>query len=330
MDSKDKVSKLLVKHKVSVLCELGKEKGVMEHEREYYKHVRAYPAKVRGAHPDEYYTAHRWLDSHRKKLQERIAIDFGYMSKRESYPRGKEADLIIDISEAIKDIVGNDIDPILVATVLFKEGLDRFCSDYTNVDIYVKKAIEQLSYGRYNESTLKILEQALTINPHNSDANYYNGSVLLHLGRWKEAIKYFEKSIEYNPAHYLALNDLGFILTEYMEDTKKGFEYAKRALSMTWKGSPDEPAILDTVGWAYYQQEHNLEEAKRYLRESFNLTSSEQQFYITVCYHLMMVLKECNELQEVKELFRQISKLTPDNPVDRESYEKAKKLMQEV
>lgn len=325
------VLELLRKDRVSVLCNLGKEKGAVVHERRDYRHYEAQShIAIKQPYPYEYYTAYRWLESKRKQLQKKIAVDFGYLSKKEMYPRGKELDLILDISKVIEDVVGDDVDPVLVTTVLFKEGLDALCLDYTDVTHYVKDAIKKYREGEDTDTILEILDEALKIAPNNSDANYTYGSTLLITGRWKEAVPFFEKAIEHNPANYRALNDLAYVLTEFEGDPKRGFEYAKQSLSMVWRGSSEECPILDTVGWAYYQQETDLTKAKKYLTEALNLTHPESGHYIPVCYHLLVVLKDTGDLQGAKDFFAKILRSTPKDAVGKELYKRAKEIMQEI
>lgn len=253
-------------------------------------------------------------------------VVFGH-AKRESYPRGKEAELVTAISEAIGDVVGGNVAPVLVAAILFKEGLDGLWFGYRDLDDHVREMVDYFSSIGDDESALKILKRALEKNPESPEANYRCGSILDDLGRWTEAIEYFEKAIESNPTHHLALNALGFILIEYAVEPKKGFEYAKRALGMTWRGSWEEAGVLDTVGWAYYEQERDLVRAEKCLRRSVALTLPTEPYYITASYHLLAVLVEEGKVVEARGVFERILPVVPHNPIDKKCYREARRLM---
>jgi tetratricopeptide (TPR) repeat protein len=68
----------------------------------------------------------------------------------------------------------------------------------TNATLKLKQAVEYESMGKY-ESALMALDEALAIQPDNSDAWLIKGVLLGKQGRCSEAQKCYDKILEYNP-----------------------------------------------------------------------------------------------------------------------------------
>jgi tetratricopeptide (TPR) repeat protein len=67
-------------------------------------------------------------------------------------------------------------------------------------------------------------------------------------GHWGDAIGYYEKALQINPNSLAALNNLAFLLADTLKDPDRALQLAQRAKLL----APDDPAVNDTLGWAYY------------------------------------------------------------------------------
>ena len=95
------------------------------------------------------------------------------------------------------------------------------------------------------------------------------------LGNYREATTSFEAVIALAAAdpnvadHALALNNAAFLYAEYLDDPGKAAEFAQRAAAV----NPDDPSILDTLGWAQCKL-GRYEEAEDALRRSIAIRPS--------------------------------------------------------
>jgi len=72
--------------------------------------------------------------------------------------------------------------------------------------------------------------------------------------------------VEADPNNVQALNAYGYTLVDRTDRTKEGFGYIQRAYNM----KSDDPAILDSLGWAYYRL-GKYTEAIKYLRQALDI-----------------------------------------------------------
>ena len=70
-----------------------------------------------------------------------------------------------------------------------------------------------------------------------------------------EAIDYYEKALDLDSANTTALNGLGFILADTGTDPIRALRCCKKAVDL----KPQNPAYLDSLGWAYYKSGDILE-----------------------------------------------------------------------
>ncbi|MDR2899905.1 MAG: tetratricopeptide repeat protein [Treponema sp.] len=82
--------------------------------------------------------------------------------------------------------------------------------------------------------------------------------------QFDKALEYYQKALELDSHNSTALNGLGYILADRDIDPRKGLAYCKRAVDQR----PQNPAYLDSLGWAYYKN-GELIEARNWLRRAF-------------------------------------------------------------
>jgi tetratricopeptide (TPR) repeat protein len=79
-------------------------------------------------------------------------------------------------------------------------------------------------------------------------------------GRPDEAIRLYEKALELDPDNANALNGLGYVLACEGRDSARALTCCRKAVDK----KPENPAYLDSLGWAYYRLGF-IEEARTYL-----------------------------------------------------------------
>ena len=81
--------------------------------------------------------------------------------------------------------------------------------------------------------------------------------------QFKQAIDYYEKALDLDGNNATALNGLGYILVDTDIDPIKGLRCCKKAVDL----KPNNPAYLDSLGWAYFKNGELLE-ARTWLRRA--------------------------------------------------------------
>jgi tetratricopeptide (TPR) repeat protein len=90
--------------------------------------------------------------------------------------------------------------------------------------------------------------------------------------RYKEAVDYYEKALEIDGENTTALNCLGYILVDTNVDIHRGLRYCRKAVDQ----KPQNPAYLDSLGWAYYKS-GETQEARVWLRRALEAAPQEQE-----------------------------------------------------
>ncbi|MCL1835920.1 MAG: tetratricopeptide repeat protein [Treponema sp.] len=86
------------------------------------------------------------------------------------------------------------------------------------------------------------------------------------------AIEYYEKSLDLDRENPTALNSMGYILADTGLDPLRGLRFCRRALEQ----KPQNPAYIDSLGWAYYKC-GEMTEARSLLRRALELAPQERE-----------------------------------------------------
>lgn len=159
-------------------------------------------------------------------------------------------------------------------------------------------------HKRYSAAE-QVLNKALEMTPRNAQLLFTRG--LLHdtQGRLAEAERDLRKIIEDDPDNSAALNALGYILVDRTDRFDEASGYLLRAIRL----NPEDPAILDSVGWLYYRTD-NYPEALTYLRRAFAIYPDAE-----IAAHLGEVLWVIEEHDEAREIWKKGLKLSPDSEI---------------
>ena len=111
--------------------------------------------------------------------------------------------------------------------------------------------------------------------------------------------------LELEPDNAHALNALGYTLADRTDRYSEALVYIEKALAL----KPEDPAILDSMGWVHYRL-GNLEQAERYLRRAL-----EQVMDGEIAAHLGEVLWQQGRRDEAREVWQSAVEAGSDNPV---------------
>ena len=119
--------------------------------------------------------------------------------------------------------------------------------------------------GRH-PAAIEKFKRAIAIDP-SFRMPYINWAYSLSaLGQDHEAIAMLEQEIRRGSPDPFVYNNLGFILVDREIDVNRGVVFLETAIGLR----PDDPDILDSLGWGYYKL-GRLEEARALLRSSLEL-----------------------------------------------------------
>lgn len=124
---------------------------------------------------------------------------------------------------------------------------------------------EILNNAKRYKKAYDLYNQALDKMPDNLALLYARALTAEKLNKTDAALADLKKIIDADPQNVQALNAYGYTLVDQTKRIKEGFKYVQRAYNM----QSDDPAILDSMGWAYYRM-GNYPKAIKYLRKALN------------------------------------------------------------
>ncbi|MGD8421769.1 MAG: tetratricopeptide repeat protein, partial [Gammaproteobacteria bacterium] len=188
------------------------------------------------------------------------------------------------------------------------EHLDKMLkgsqSDSSLVRIYIAKG-ELLRSARRYQQAMDVYNTALDIVPGNSDLLYARALVAEKLGRIDQLEADIKTILKTEPDNAHALNALGFTLADQTDRYEEALGYLKRAIEIM----PDDPAIIDSLGWVYYRL-GNYEESIRLLRRALSRFDDAE-----ISAHLGEVLWANGDRMEAREVWQKALQKSPDDPV---------------
>lgn len=151
----------------------------------------------------------------------------------------------------------------------------------------------------------KVLSDALALTPTSSDLLYARAMLYDKQDQLPATERDLRAIIKNEPENAAALNALGYILADRTERFDEASELLLKAISL----SPNDAAILDSVGWLHYRT-GDYPEALIYLRRAFQLYPDAE-----IAAHLGEVLWVINERQEALDIWQQGLTLTPESDI---------------
>ena len=134
-----------------------------------------------------------------------------------------------------------------------------------NIRLHLILAQEAVTDERYGEAD-RVLNRALNADPGNPSVRYAKALLFQERGRLRRGAAALEALVEDFPDDAGFLNALGYLLTDEMSRHEDAAEYLRRALA----AEPDNPAIIDSMGWVLFNL-GEYEAALDYLERAFTL-----------------------------------------------------------
>lgn len=149
----------------------------------------------------------------------------------------------------------------------------------------------------------QLLQQNLEKLPNHPDLLYETGMAADMNGEHDVFEKLMRKLIQLKPDHAHAYNALGYSLLERKERIPEAMELVEKALQL----APDDPAIMDSMGWGHYRS-GNLDESIKMLRRAYSANPDPE-----IAAHLGEVLWQRGNKDEAKRIWQDSLKANQGN-----------------
>lgn len=149
----------------------------------------------------------------------------------------------------------------------------------------------------------KVLNEALTSLTNNSKLLYARAMLFIQRNQKADAERDLRSILQFEPNNIVALNSLGYMLT----DDSQRYREAEELLTKAHNLKPDDPVIIDSLGWLHYRQGKYVE-AIRELRQAY--TSYQEP---AVAAHLGEVLWVTGAQEEARQIWQEGIKQAPDD-----------------
>ena len=156
--------------------------------------------------------------------------------------------------------------------------------------------------GNYKES-FAILEAGVQRFARNADLLYDYALVAEKLGRFEVMESTLRALINTSPENAQAYNALGYSLA----DRNVRLEEARDLIAKAHQLAPEDPFIMDSLGWVYYRL-GNLDKAEEHLRRAYGLRND-----VEIAVHLAEVLWKKGEKNDAHKLLREARAKDPKN-----------------
>ena len=208
------------------------------------------------------------------------------------------------------------------ATLLYKQGQREQAlqllqpTDDASPQTRLNAEIEQaqlLSNGGEADQSLARIDDALARFPAHPDLLYQKSILLEKAGRTEAAITQLESLYRERPQDGAISNALGFLLADHNRELAR----ADRLITAALKSEPDNPAILDSMGWLDYRR-GNSREALPLLERAFRLAQDGD-----IGAHWGEVLWSLGEKSKAREAWSRALVADPDNALVRAAQQRA-------
>lgn len=179
------------------------------------------------------------------------------------------------------------------------------------VRLYLIESELLMQQNRFQQG-LALLTEALEAYPDHANLLYARSLFGEKLGDLALLEQDLRRILEQDPDNVHALNALGYSLANLSERTDEAQRLVRRAHEL----KPDDPAILDSLGWIEYKQ-GNLEQALTHLEQAYAALPDAE-----VAAHLGEVLWQLQRTDEALAVWLKALRKEPDSAVLRDTLQR--------
>ena len=193
------------------------------------------------------------------------------------------------------------------AMELLSDGLEKDPDDgglrAAQIQLYVIQAQDAISAAEHRTAE-RILRRALNTYPDDTSLRYAQALIYQEQGRFRRAVTVLESLVDDHPDDAGLLNALGYLLTDEMDRHAEARGYLEKALAT----EPNNPAIIDSMGWVLFKLGH-YEEALAHLERAFEMFPDPE-----VAAHIVDVQWALGNVDQAQELLRESLGEHPNSP----------------
>ena len=172
--------------------------------------------------------------------------------------------------------------------------------------------VELLSKDGEKEEAMNLISHALATEPNNTDLLYTRAMLAEQLENFDLLESDLRYLIKLEPNHSEALNALGYSLADRTDRFDEALPLIQRALEL----APNNPAIIDSLGWLYFRQ-GNIKDAGPLLARAFELMEDHE-----IAAHYGEYLWAIGEQDEAWKIWKQGLKQRPDSSIIKRTLER--------
>jgi tetratricopeptide (TPR) repeat protein len=169
-------------------------------------------------------------------------------------------------------------------------------------DISIRKA-NLLSESGENDTALEMLASALERHPKHPALEYDRAVLLEKAGSIKESVASLERMLTEREDDPTLLNALGYTLADHDMELQRAETLIRRAL----QSMPDNPAVLDSLGWVRFKR-GDLKEANTALERAYTLSHDAE-----IAAHWGEVLWKSGAQQQARKVWASALARNPDS-----------------
>lgn len=164
---------------------------------------------------------------------------------------------------------------------------------------------QALTDAGLNQEALDLYATALQQSPDEEDLLYSHSLAAERLGKLDVAEKSMRRILAQDPDNVRTLNALGYTLADRTDRYQEALQYISKAYAQ----EPDDPAIVDSMGWVHFRL-GDLDQARKYLQQAWDISKDSE-----IGAHFGEVLWILGEREAAKEVWEASRKSNPDNPL---------------
>ena len=265
--------------------------GVLAMEAEQREQAKQYYQKVLEL-------GHRVLDVY-FEMGRAEELDANYQSAQEWYERITDGERYISAqvrAAAMAAKLGDMDEMALRLSELRRENPDN------SVQLYISQA-DILREEEQHESAVAVLSSALQEFPDNHDLLYSRALAAERVDDLVMLEDDLRQILASDPDNGHALNALGYTLADRTDRYQEALELLQRAIEIL----PDDPAVLDSMGWIKYRLGDN-QAALEYLRKAFEINQDPE-----IVSHYSEVLWETDQREQARKIWQEAFEKAPEN-----------------
>lgn len=170
--------------------------------------------------------------------------------------------------------------------------------------LYLLEAEVLSSVGQVSAAEV-VFDEGLVTFPQSTQLLYARAMLYVNINYISGAEQDLKQVLKLIPDNAAALNALGYTLADQTDRFDEAYQYIQKAFSLT----PENPAVLDSVGWVEYRK-GNLQSSIEWLRRALEALPDPE-----IAAHLGEVLWVSGVKEEAVEVWKQGLQLNPNSEI---------------